>query len=232
MKRVLNPELDRIILDALAARYKLLEKREGLHLSTLNYCLTKGYLDLTSPIDPTDTEVLLFATGYGLQEIMFPATEDKHFEKDGIVYRPDGVLQVRTQDAEQLVEIKSTRAGVKRYQEGDLPETWITYMKGGCYIRSTKSYSLSVIYLAERPTAKIISETVYFDDDEIEENWRWIIQRRDLYKAALETDTVPLPFTTAPTWMCENCRYKTICDALLLVESRKQAEKDIKDLWR
>ena len=231
MRRVLNPEFDRIILDALAVRYKLLEKREGIHLSTLNYCLTKGYLDLASPIDPTDTELLNFATGYGLQEVMFPATDSSIFTKDEVIYRPDGILPVKIQDVEQLVEIKSTRAGVKRYQEGNLPETWVTYMKGGCFIRGVDSYNLSVIYLAERPSAKIISETVYFDTSEIEENWQWILGRRDLYKKALETETVPQPFTTAPSWMCKNCRYKTVCDAIKMMSVRKQTEKDIKELW-
>ena len=231
MKRVLNPELDRIILDALATRYKLREKRVGIHLSTLNYCLTKGYLDLRHPIEPTDTELLNFATGYGLQETMFPATDDNIFIKDEVIYRPDGILPLKIQDVEQLVEIKSTRAGVKRYQEGDLPETWVTYMKGGCCIRGTQSYNLSVIYLAERPSAMIISETVYFDADEIEANWQWVLKRRDLYKEALETETVPLPFVTAPKWMCSNCRYRTICDAKKMMEVRRVAEKDIKELW-
>ena len=231
MRRVLNPEFDRIILDALAERYKLLEKREGIHLSTLNYCLTKGYLDLKSPIDPTDTELLNFATGYGLQEVMFPATDSNIFTKDEVIYRPDGILPIRIRDVEQLVEIKSTRAGVKRYQDGDLPETWVTYMAGGCMIRNTTSYNLSVIYLAERPSAKIISETVYFDAGEIEENWQWILGRRDLYKKALETETIPQPFTTAPSWMCENCRYRTVCDAIKMMSARKQVEKDIKELW-
>ena len=231
MRRVLNPELDRIVLDALAKKYKLLEKREGIHLSTLNYCLTKGYLDLKSPIDPTDTELLLFATGYGLQELMFPAPEDAPvYVKDGITYRPDGVLQVRTEDVERLIEVKSTRSGTKRYQEGDLPETWVTYMKGGCHIRDKQSYDLSVIYLAERPSAKIISETVYFEDDEIESNWRWVLDRRNLYQASLDAETVPTPFTTASSWLCNNCRYRTICETIIMLEGRKQAKED-KELW-
>ena len=221
MERILNPELDRIILDNLAIKYKLLEKREGIHLSTLNYCLTKGYLDQRSPIDPTDTELLNFATGYGLQELMFPASKDTlPFIKDGIVYRPDGVLPVKVNDVEKLIEIKSTRSGVKRYQEGNLPETWITYMKGGCYIRGTTSYDLGVIYLSERPSAKILSETILFEPEEIKENWAWILDRKTILVRALESDTPPVPFTTSPDWLCENCRYRYVCDALIIMEAR------------
>ncbi len=226
MKRVPNPELDRIILDALARRYKLLEPRGGIHLSSLNYCLTKGYLDQKSPIEPTDTELLNFATGYGLQELLFPATE-KIYVKDGITYRPDGTLPVRLQDVDRLIEIKSTRSGVKRYQEGNLPETWITYMKGGCYIREVQTYDLGVIYLSERPSARILSETILFDAAEIEDNWNWLLERKAILTEAFESGTPPKPFTTAPKWLCDNCRYKVMCDAIVILEGRKQVKEDI-----
>jgi hypothetical protein len=224
MKRELNPELDRIILDHLAQKYKLLEARVGVHLSTLNYCLTKGFWDLNCPINPSDTELLNFATGYGLQEVMFPASTDSnsggYFEKEGIVYRPDGMLPVRLDGLDRLVEIKSTRSGAKRYQEGQLPETWITYMKGGCYIRGVTTYDLGVIYLSERPSAKIISETISFTEDEILSNWTWIKSRYNLYKNSIDTNTPVTPFTTAPSWMCDNCRYKMTCDAIIMMKGK------------
>ena len=219
MKRIDNPELDRIILNALAKRYKLLEKREGIHLSSLNYCLTKGYLDLKSPIEPTDRELLNFATGYGLQEVMFPC-EAKLYEQDGITYRPDGTIQVNADDVQTLIEIKSTRSGMKRYVEGDLPATWISYMKGGCYMRGVNTYDLGVIYLSERPSALIHSETVIFEDIEITDNWRWLCGRRDIYKEAIDTDTVPPPRTTAPAWLCDGCRYSLVCSGLDMIANK------------
>ena len=229
MKRTINPELDRIILDALSKRYKLTEKREGIHLSTLVYCLTKSYFDLRSPIDPTDTELLLFATGYGLQEVMFPANEQV-FEKDGIIYRPDGTLPILVNGTTKLIEIKSTRSGTKRYQEGSLPETWVTYMMGGCYIMGTTIYDLGVIYLSERPHAKIISETIEFEQDELETNWSWLLTRRDMYKESLDNDTPITPFTTAKDWMCNNCRYINVCNALKVMSDKEQVDKDL-NLW-
>ena len=219
MRRIPNPELDRIILDTLAVRYKLLEKREGIHLSSLVYCLTKGYFDLTSPIEPTDTELLLFATGYGLQEVMFPS-ETVLYTHEGIIYRPDGTLQVSRQDMQTLIEIKSTRAGVKKYQEGNLPETWLKYMMGGCKIRGLTSYDLGVIYLSERPVARIISETVYFEQEEIDNNWKWLTDRRDIYQRAIDAETAPTPYTTANEWMCNSCRYSTVCSALVMIGNR------------
>jgi hypothetical protein len=216
MKRELNPELDRIILDSLSKRYMLLEKRVGIHLSSLNYCLTKGFFDLNCPINPSDIELLNFATGYGLQELLFPVEENMLYEKEGIIYRPDGTLQVKTDDVQKLIEIKSTRSGVKRYMDGDLPATWITYMKGGCYIRNTNEYNLAVIYLSERPSARLISETITFEDQEIWDNWTWLLKRRDMYKLSISENKPVTPFTTAPSWMCDNCRYKTMCDAIVI----------------
>ena len=232
MQRYPNPELDRIILDTLAEKYKLLERREGIHLSTLNYCLTKSYFDQVSPLPPSDTELLLFATGYALQEVLTPSFgEVKTFERDGILYRPDSVFPVQLGGAEALVEIKSTRSGVKRYQEGNFPDTWITYMMGGCYIRNTTTYNLAVIYLAERPTAKILSETIVFDEAEIKQNWLWLIERRDIYKEALRAETVPTPFKYCATWQCDSCRYKTVCDAITIMSRKEQVKEDIKELW-
>src|SRR3990167_10796688 len=161
MKRELNPELDSLVLAALAEKYKLLETREPNHLSTYIYCLTKGFWEQQAPIAPNDTELLLFATGYGLQEVMTPSdSRAVVYNAEGIIYRPDATLPMLK--SERLVEMKSTRSGVKRYQEGDLPETWMRYMKGGCWIKKTLAYDLVVIYLSERPVAKIISETITF----------------------------------------------------------------------
>lgn len=232
MRRVLNPELDRKILDALAEKYHLAEKREGIHLSSLIGCLTRSYLDLKAPVELTDTERLLFATGYGLQEVMTPRdAETPLLEKDGISYRPDLEFTLELEGMKELVEMKSTRAGTKRYQEGDLPEGWIQYMMGGCCIRGVSKYNLTVIYLSQRPSAAIISETLYFEDAEIEENWQYLMSRRDIYKEAIDTDTIPTPYKHGQGWECEHCRYNLQCQAIGMLESRKQAEKDIKELW-
>ena len=230
MRRVLNPELDRIILDTLAEKYHLTEKREGIHLSSLIGCLTRSYLDLKAPVELTDTELLLFSTGYGLQDVMTPKdAETPLIELDGIVYRPDNVLPVKS--GRQLVEMKSTRAGVKRYQEGDLPETWITYMKAGCHMAGAAEYNLIVIYVAERPAARIISETIYFDEEEIADNWKYILSRYGIYKLALDTETLPPPYSTNASWECTNCRYTLQCQAMDMLVKREQAEEDSKEYW-
>ena len=223
MIRQPNPELTTLVLDALAEKYKLNERREGIHLSTLNYCLTKGYLDYTSPIPPTEIELLLFSTGYGLEEVMTHSiAEHNVYEKDGIIYRPDNLIPVTDQyGVNGLVEMKSTRAGKKRYQEGNLPDTWISYMKGGCYMMNTNTYNLCVIHVSDRPAAAIASEVITFGDNELIDNWSWLTLRRDVYQEALDAKTVPIPRMWCESWLCNNCRYSIICDSILLLKEKE-----------
>ena len=226
MKRIDNPALDRLILTHLAERYGIYQKREGLHLSTLVYCLTRSFFDQQAPTLPTDEEVMLFATGYGLQEILTPKSATTPiFEKDGIIYRPDMVFPVTLKDIETLVEIKTTRAGVKRYLEGPLPETWIEYIAGGCYIKGTNSYELSVLYVAERPVPKIRSETLIFDEPgELESNWGYLLKRKEVYTKALADNTPPTPFNYCKEWECKSCRYLMMCEAIVQTQMKEEAK--------
>ncbi|MCK9597450.1 MAG: hypothetical protein M0R06_00340 [Sphaerochaeta sp.] len=233
MRRELNTELDRLILDSLSSKYGLTNKREGIHLSSLIGCLTRGYLDLFSPIQPTDQELILWATGYGLQDVLTPDVGNEgYIECEGIVYRPDALIPVKTADGkEKLVEMKSTRAGVKRYQEGNLPQTWIIYMMAGCHILNRRQYELAVLYLSERPMAKLICETVYFDQIEIDDNWRYILTRKREYEAAIKNEIIPTPFQYCYEYECNYCRYKMTCDALVMLDKHAHTKKDIEELW-
>lgn len=146
MKITDNPELSRIILTHLSDLYKIRQKREGIHLSTLIYCLSRSYFDNQSitPIVPTDEEVMLFALGWGLQDVLTPKdTSSPVLEKDGIKYSPDFIFQL----ADWRVELKTTRMSAKKGDNRDFPETWIEYMKGGLYITQKNTYELSVLYL-------------------------------------------------------------------------------------
>ncbi len=227
MERVPNPELERIVLDALAEKYNLLEKRTGIHLSSLVYCLTKSYLDLTSPLEPSDTELWLFSTGYGLEHVMTPAiAEAPTYEVEGIFYRPDCVFPAELMGKREIIEMKSTRAGKKKYVEGALPETWISYMKGGCHMLGMKHYNLVILHVSDRPVPACLPETIYFTDEEIAENWEWLLIRRDIYRNALDTETVPTPFEHCADWMCKTCRYGTICETIVMLNKTKGATND------
>lgn len=149
MIRTANPNMDNRILEYLSTKYKLSEKREGIHLSSLVYCLTRGTLDLFKQIEPTKEELLLWTLGYGLQEVLTPPDATAPVIEHHIagydlplIYRPDMELKI----GNLTVEVKTTRQSLKKAKVA-LPETWLKYIMGGCVIRGINSYELSGLYM-------------------------------------------------------------------------------------
>lgn len=111
MKRIDNAELKRKILDHLADLYKIKEVRESNHLSSYITCRTKSFLDQKQTAEPTDQEVMLFALGYGLQDVLTPRDiAPVVYKKEGVIYRPD-LPMIWTGN---LGEIKTTRKSADR----------------------------------------------------------------------------------------------------------------------
>ena len=166
MERTANPELDRMMINHLVKLYKLKTKRTGIHLSTLVYCLTRSFFDHVTPIEPTDKEVMLFALGLGLQDILTPQqAEAPVFEQDGVTFSPDFYLPFNN----KYVELKTTRTSLKKNKE-KLPETWLEYIMGGCYMRKVTTYELSGLYMFgsySPPFPELYSETLRFEPAEI-----------------------------------------------------------------
>jgi hypothetical protein len=219
-----NPELSRLILNHLSDKYKLKQPREGIHLSTLVYCLTRSFLDSKSSIEPTDEELMLFALGYGLQDVLTPPdATTPTFEQDSIVYRPDMLLCLPGNVGLQLIEIKTTRMSSKK---PDLPETWLEYIMGGCHIRQTNSYDLVILYLMGNyapPFPQIHSYRLEFGQKELNENWRYLTTRKEVYQSHLADDIPPTPRIWCKVWECKNCRYNLQCDAITLLSKHKEA---------
>src|SRR3990167_10345147 len=96
------------LLQRIKERYKLQgQHRAGTHLSDLIYCLTKSYWKKTVGVVLTDSEVLLFAVGLGLETVLLENVDDTHRPEpvvlDGIVLSPDYISDGT------LGELKSTR---------------------------------------------------------------------------------------------------------------------------
>jgi|TARA_Y100000310_G_C20697691_1_gene826909 hypothetical protein len=234
MDRVENPELARKVLNHLAEQYNLLERREPNHLSSYVYCLTKGFFDQKKQaIEPSDQEIMLFALGYGLQDVLTPSdAEAPVYKQDGIIYRPDLTFMPGSDvKAERLGEIKTTRRSARRHEE-NLPETWIDYMKGGCYMRGTTQYDLIVLYLMGSyapPFPSIMADTITFTEDELQANWIRLMSRKAAYDNALETSQTPTPYQYCYDWECKYCRYRMVCEAITLAVGRDYEEEEQKD---
>lgn len=222
MQRVANPEMDRFILDHLASLYKLKDKREGIHLSSLVYCITRSFFDQVAPVEPTDEEVMLFALGLGLQDVLTPKEAIVPvYEKDGITFSPDFMLKLGDQG--QFAEIKTTRMSLKKALES-LPETWIEYIMGGCFIREVTRYELCGLFMLGSyapPFPVIYSETLIFEPTELRDNWDYILGRKRVYEEALANNQPPQPFSYCKNWECSRCRYKLQCSAIQMITDKE-----------
>jgi hypothetical protein len=209
-----NRELTRLILDHLTQLYGLTEKRVGIHLSSLIFCLKRQQMDtLDGRVLPTDKELMLFALGWGLQDVLTPhSAETPVIEKEGIIYRPDFNLTLQ----QWTCELKTTRMSMKKGDAHEFPETWIKYMKGGCYMQNRNTYDLAVLYMMgyyKPPFPEAASYHFEFTDDEILDNWDWIKSRYDIYVPALQSGVILPAYTYNEEWECENCRYELVCSS-------------------
>ena len=234
MNKIENPELSRKILNHLTELYSINRKREGIHLSTLVYCLTRSFFDTVAPIEATDEEVMLFSLGLGLQDVLTPSeAEVPVYEQDGVFFSPDFLLRIRTErDKTKLsttsgnlpewqpdieydyVELKTTRMSSNKEE---LPETWLEYIMGGCYIRKVNTYNLSVLHMLGNyrpPFPELKSYILEFTDDELETNWHYLMARKRVLQDSLLNNTPPAPKVWCKDWECKNCRYALQCSAI------------------
>jgi len=240
MQRLENPELQRKLLNHLASQYKIKEIRESNHLSSYIGCRTKTFFDQQQAIDPTDQEVMLFALGYGLQDVLTPENaRTEVWEYEGVIYRPDMTFEVSQSEVKVLTELKTTRKSAKHYIDESIPATWLTYMKGGCKIVGVYEYDLAVLYMMGNyapPFPQIYCDTFIFTKDEIEENWQEIRKNKTVLDESLKAGMPPNPFQHCYEWECQYCRYKIMCEQLVKALhlpnpiQEKQIQEDLK-LW-
>jgi len=212
-------------------------QRKVPHLTELVYCLTKSWLNRKAPSLPSDREVLLFATGVGLEKVLLKKHR-QHIqgECEGIHYDMDFL----DYDA-RLGEFKSTRMSVKRPPE-EFSEGWKRQIKGylyaqamGLYDSIAKSTGGEVTYMIpERheatlgilhlmggyapPFPELRAWRLTATWEEIQGNWVWLQARKELYLGFLEQSTQPKPYQFCMEWECQYCRYSFFCKACKAVD--------------
>ena len=217
MNRRDNPELKSLMLQHLAEKYKILELRDQGHLSSYVTCLTNSYFGMKGATDPTEEELMLFALGYGLQDVLTPKdTAAPYIEKYGIKYRPDFLIPRNS--LHRLTELKTTRKSAKNhFLDEQIPETWLVYMKGGCYIKDEVEYDLVILYMMgsyNPPFPTIMSDTFTFSDSEITDNWQWLMPRKAELDRCMKEDIPPEPYKWCFNWECRYCRNRLICESI------------------
>jgi len=225
------------IIEDLAFKAELLKKirerefaeRTGVHQSDLVYCLNKQALRKLDPKGDTEHETLLFSLGWATQRWLTGQTEDEpEREVDGIGVTCDSLV-----DGVPW-ELKCTyQSNTKPIEENP---HWIKQIEAQCYVTGSTTAYLSRleimgnwkwVYRPSKPEtlARIIEEFgenwadhptlhVYrleFTQDELDRNWAWLKERKELYEAVLSTGKMlPKVIALPPgqTWECQFCNYQ------------------------
>lgn len=201
-----DPEVKTELLSRLRKKY--LTDKPTPHLTELLYCLTRSWSDRFEPIASTDHELILWCIGFGLEEVLLrDSSRDaalKSVERDGVWLTPDYVA------GREMVDLKSTRmyfnsAGVP---SKGWPEGWIQQFMAYAAQAGRTRYAVAVVALGQ---ANLFTGTFQFTQEELDNNWLYILGRRDAYNVFTSKRVKPQPFMWNKEWECEYCRYYLKC---------------------
>ena len=224
MIRTPNDQLIRETLEHLKKLYTDTNRHEGIHLTDLIYCLTRSYWDKTDPLPPTDDEVMLFALGWGLQQVLVPREQDAEvLVVDGIYLSPDFISLGGV-----MAELKATRQSSRKkmpngqYEPSPFSETWVEQMMGYCYATRIAGnewpiYELLILHMMGNyspPFPLLKGWRVEFTPEELKEFWATMLVRKAILNDCLERrHSPPEPKLWCKEWECESCRYSIRCAA-------------------
>lgn len=185
------------------------------HVTQLIYCLSKSYWDKCAPLGPLDSELMLFATGAGLERVLIdPEWKAEAKQKDGIWYSVDFKLLGR------LGELKTTRISANRATE-ELPQGWLRQMMAYCHAEGEVGMDLAVLHLMGtwRPPFPLPPKCwfVEFELAELWENWQWLLGRKQVLDGMLSRGEA-LAGQVCESWECPlrskkaKCRYQMRCE--------------------
>jgi hypothetical protein len=121
--------------------------------------------------------------------------------RDGIFYHVDSL------DG-GLIEVKSTRASVKRTEE-KFSDRWLRQTKSYAVATGVNFLDVAVIYLIP---GDFRVYRVEYDGIELDVHWEWMKHRRDVWNKAKEIKKPPEAFRYNEEYECNGCQYKMICD--------------------
>lgn len=189
------------------------------HMSELNSCLTQKFYDRTGPLPYSPQETLLFITGQGMETLLIrPHGDGLKGETDGIHWSVDWM------EGDHPGELKSTRISMKR-DPYEFPITWKRQMLSYLKVTGKTEVSLAIIHLMggySPPFPELRCWKGTFSQEEIDENWEWFLERKEIYVKAIEENVAPTQFKYNEEYECQYCRYLFIC----------QAKQSIEDLER
>lgn len=200
------------------------ETRGEISITSMLRCLTKTYYENRFLNDTEDDLKITFGIGLALEAGIL----------QGIQKPPVGVTDEiewhgdHFDDEWGFIEVKTTRYGVnlpkaeqaktgrtQRTPE-DFPESWLRQVKGYLYCNKLLKCNVVVLHIIQ---SELISWQLEFTQEELDENWAYIVERKDIYKQFQELKKPPTAFQyRAYDEECgratpRQCPFLMLCDA-------------------
>ena len=179
----------------------------GIHLTELIYCLTCAYWDKIMPMPFTKQQALTMALGIGLERVLIPEGKRAAASTcEGIEYSPDFWFR-----GDMPSELKTTRMGMKKTIMREFPDTWRQQIMGYCYAEKKLEYGLGVVHLMgnyKPPFPDILGVKFIFTQQELQENWDYLMWRKLVYIQGFADQYPPTPTKWCQDWECQYCRYR------------------------
>jgi len=213
-------EVDEEFREKLLKRLKKIRTREGYHVTDLIYCIRKKYYDIIAgEFELSERSAIATTVGTSIHraiqrdEIM----TEVRVEKDGIVGTVDEIY------GDAIVEYKSTRGVVEP------KENWVYQCMAYCYMTGKKIAYLVVVDVIR---ADITVFKLKFDDDELRENWNWIVARKTILEQCLKNkNPPPIEMSKVYDWECKICRWRDICVGKSKKSKNRKIERERLYVW-
>lgn len=191
---------------------------DGYHLTSLIYCITQAFWRNKIAFEPTDREVLLWAIGLGLEQVLLEDGNEQNRPVskvvDGITVSPDYL----TLTGDALAELKTNRLSVPKGElepKNGWPATWIMQMMGYSKAYGLTTYRLGVYLVI---AADLLGRRFEFEQKELDIFWAEMLYRKSKLEEAIEKQLPPEPFAYLGengNWQCERCPAITFCQVAL-----------------
>lgn len=197
-------EEEKAIIERISAPHR---DYSGIHTGKLVVCLRRTYWRETGvPETADDALQVRFALGRVSEDVLdLGEVKQPMKELDGIIRTPDGI------DGEWIIEKKRTIRSSNR-RLSDFP-MWLKECKASCKVFSKNKVKLRVLFEMGdwkrpiKPTIKVWK--LYFDNDEIEENWTGLVIMKEELEYCIANRI--LPDMTGEEWECKSCGYRVLC---------------------
>jgi len=232
MKITADPQFRLELLQRIAERE--FAERTGVHCSDLIYCLNKQALRRFKPLPIDDATLLLFSLGWSTQRCLTGQREDEpEMEVDGIIVTLDA-LYPETNPPPVPWELKATFQSNTRPIEENIH--WIRQIMAQCYVTGSCVAYLTRLeimgdwksifkpkgfkdwsdeeqekFQTEHRKPTLSAYRLEFTQEELDRNWAWLRERRDLFLQVLDTQKLLPKAVAIPSgqeWECGWCAYK------------------------